>query len=131
LILVGVAPDDDETTAARLANKCIEMRLFGSDGGDFESSLLDVGGEALVVSQFTLLADVRRGRRPSFVAAATGAHAEPLVEAFAAGIRARALTVRTGRFGAHMAVASVNDGPVTILLDSDAMDSPRRDHFGA
>jgi D-tyrosyl-tRNA(Tyr) deacylase len=102
------------------------MRIFSDEEGRFNLSLLDVGGEALVVSQFTLLADVRRGRRPSFVGAAPPEQAEPLVEAFATALGDAGVTVRTGRFGAKMSVSLVNDGPVTIVLDSETMERPRR-----
>jgi D-tyrosyl-tRNA(Tyr) deacylase len=126
LALVGVAEGDGEEEALRLARKCAEMRIFRDDEGRFNLSLLDVGGEALVVSQFTLLADVRRGRRPSFVAAAPPETAEPLVEAFAREMREAGVPTQTGRFGAMMAVESVNDGPVTIVLDSETFERPRR-----
>ncbi len=102
------------------------MRIFSDDAGRFNLSLLDVAGEALVVSQFTLLADTRRGRRPNFTGAATPETAEPLVETFAAEIRNSGIQVQTGRFGAKMAVELVNDGPVTIVVDSEEMERPRR-----
>jgi D-tyrosyl-tRNA(Tyr) deacylase len=126
LALVGVAEGDDEEIALRLARKCAEMRIFRDDEGKFNLSLLDTGGEALVVSQFTLLADVRRGRRPSFVAAAPPETAEPLVETFAWAMREAGVPTQTGRFGAMMAVDLVNDGPVTIVLDSETFERPRR-----
>ncbi len=126
LLLVGVAESDDASTADRLAAKIVEMRIFADDAGRFELSLLDTGGSALVVSQFTLLADVRKGRRPSFVAAAAPEIAEPVVEAFCAALRSRRIAVATGRFGAKMLVESANDGPVTIIVDSDDLDRPRR-----
>src|SRR3990170_6314809 len=118
LALVGVADGDTETEARRLGQKCAEMRIFPDAEGRFNLSLLDVAGEALVVSQFTLLADTRRGRRPSFTDAAPPEEAAPLVEEFAAALRGLGLRVATGRFGAMMAVELVNDGPVTIVLDS-------------
>ncbi len=124
--LVGVAEGDGEEEALRLARKCAEMRIFADAEGKFNLSLLDVGGEALVVSQFTLLADVRRGRRPSFVGAAAPERAEPLVEAFAGAMRDAGVRTQTGRFGAMMAVELVNDGPVTIVLDSETFERPRR-----
>lgn len=124
--LVGVAEGDDETEAARLADKTAEMRIFRDEEGRFNLSLLDVGGEALVISQFTLHADTRRGRRPSFVAAARPEVAEPVVEAFAHGLEARGVRVARGRFGANMQVSLTNDGPVTIILDSADLDRPRR-----
>jgi D-tyrosyl-tRNA(Tyr) deacylase len=102
------------------------MRLFPSDGaGRFDRALTEVGGEALVVSQFTLLADVRRGRRPSFTDASAPDVAAPLVEAFADALRAMGVVVATGRFGAMMRVELTNDGPVTLLLDSADLDRPR------
>jgi D-tyrosyl-tRNA(Tyr) deacylase len=126
LLLVGIAHADDVATAERLARKCAEMRLFPSDGaGRFDRALTEVGGEALVVSQFTLLADVRRGRRPSFTDASAPDVAAPLVEAFADALRAMGVVVATGRFGAMMRVELTNDGPVTLLLDSADLDRPR------
>jgi D-tyrosyl-tRNA(Tyr) deacylase len=126
LVLVGVAEHDTEDLARRLAAKCAEMRVFSDDEGKFNRSLIDVGGEALVVSQFTLLADVRRGRRPSFVAAAIPEDAEPIVEAFSQAMRDAGVRVETGRFGAKMQVELVNEGPVTIIVDSEELDRPRR-----
>jgi D-tyrosyl-tRNA(Tyr) deacylase len=117
LVLVGVARDDDVATAEALARKVASLRLFG-EGGAMERSLAEVGGEALVVSQFTLYGDTSKGRRPSFAKAAPREAAEPLVEAFAGALCALGLPVRTGRFGAHMAVELVNDGPVTVLVES-------------
>jgi D-tyrosyl-tRNA(Tyr) deacylase len=126
LVLVGVGEGDDEAEAKRIAGKCAELRIFSDDGGRFNLSLLDTGGEALVVSQFTLFADVRRGRRPSFAAAARSETAEPLVEAFAEELRRLGVATQTGRFGAKMSVELVNDGPVTIIIDSAELDRPRR-----
>lgn len=130
LLLVGVGHADTDEVARRLAVKCAEMRIFPDAEGRFDRSLMDVGGEsgaeALVVSQFTLLADVRKGRRPAFVDAAAPEIAEPVVEAFAEGLRSLGIRVATGVFGAHMLVESVNDGPVTIVVDSDELDRPRR-----
>ncbi len=126
LLLVGVAVGDDEATARRLAAKCAEMRLFPDDAGRFDRSLLDISGEALVVPQFTLLAGVRRGRRPSFTAAAAPDIAAPLVDAFADALRAAGVPVAAGRFGAMMQVELVNDGPVTVVVDSAELDRPRR-----
>jgi len=132
LLLVGVGHSDTDEVARRLAAKCAEMRIFPDSEGRFNLSLLDLGdgaeagAEALVVSQFTLLADVRKGRRPSFVDAAPPEVAGPIVEAFAEGLRALGVRVATGVFGAHMLVESVNDGPVTIVVDSDELDRPRR-----
>jgi D-tyrosyl-tRNA(Tyr) deacylase len=118
LVLVGVAVDDDERDADALAGKIAGLRIFDDAAGAMNLALADVGGGVLLVSQFTLLGDVRRGRRPSFVAAARGEPAERLYARVAAGLRAAGLRVAEGRFGAEMAVALVNDGPVTILLDS-------------
>jgi D-tyrosyl-tRNA(Tyr) deacylase len=118
LVLLGVAQGDSRDDAARLAKKAAELRIFNDAEGRFHYSLLDTGGAALVVSQFTLLADARRGRRPSFTEAAPPDVASPLCEEFATVLRALGVTVETGRFGAAMAVELVNDGPVTILLDS-------------
>jgi len=119
LILVGVAQGDEEAVVRRLANKVAELRIFSDAAGKFNLSLLDVGGEALVVSQFTLLADAHRGRRPAFTQAARPEIAEPLVETFAQALQAMGVPTQTGRFGAKMAVELVNDGPVTIVLDSE------------
>lgn len=118
LVLVGVAAGDGPEDAELLARKLAEVRVFADDEGRFNRSVLDVGGEALVVSQFTLLADTRKGRRPSFVEAARPDAAEPLVERVAELLRGRGVPTVTGRFGAHMHVALVNDGPVTILFDT-------------
>ena len=126
LALVGVAEGDGEEEARRLARKCAEMRIFADGEGKFNLSLVDVGGEALVVSQFTLLADVRKGRRPSFVGAAAPEVAEPLVGSFAAALREAGVPTETGRFGAMMSVELVNDGPVTVVVDSDTFERPRR-----
>jgi D-tyrosyl-tRNA(Tyr) deacylase len=118
LVLVGVALDDDERDAAALAAKIAGLRVFGDANGAMNLALADVAGAVLVVSQFTLLGDVRKGRRPSFIAAARGEQAERLYERVAAELRATGLHVETGIFGADMAVELVNDGPVTILLDT-------------
>jgi D-tyrosyl-tRNA(Tyr) deacylase len=127
LLLVGVAEGDGEAEAQRLAAKCAEMRIFRDAEGKFNLSVSEAGGQALVVSQFTLLADTRRGRRPSFVAAARPEVAAPLVEAFAQALREAGVPAQTGVFGARMDVSLVNDGPVTILLDSADMERPRRE----
>ena len=118
LVLLGIGTDDQLATATLLAEKIANMRIFADDEGRFNRSVLDVGGAALVVSQFTLYADTRRGRRPSFAAAAPPEIAMPLVDAFVVALRARGMTVATGIFGAHMHVALLNDGPVTLVLDS-------------
>src|SRR5262245_36119721 len=119
LVLLGVGAGDGTAEAALLAQKIANLRIFPDADGRFNRSLLDAGGGALVVSQFTLYADTRRGRRPSFSDAAPPEAAAPLVDAFAAALRQLGLEVATGAFGAHMHVALVNDGPVTILLDSE------------
>jgi len=119
VVLLGVGPDDDEPTADGLARKVAELRVFADDEGRTNRSLLDVGGEALVVSQFTLFADTRRGRRPGFTGAALPDLAIPLYERFAAALEAMGVTVARGRFGAEMQVELVNDGPFTIWLDTD------------
>ena len=116
-ILLGVAETDDEATAERLAGKVARLRIFEDDAGKFDRSLLDTGGAALVVSQFTLIADTQRGNRPSFSHAARPEHAEPLYERFAASLRELGVEVATGVFGARMEVELVNDGPVTIVLE--------------
>lgn len=126
LLLVGVADGDDAETARRLARKCAELRIFRGGEGSFDRSLLDQRGAALVVSQFTLLADVRKGRRPSFTGAAQAETAAPIVEVFAETLRALGVRVATGRFGAMMEVELVNDGPVTVILDSADLERPRR-----
>lgn len=115
---VGVGPEDDEAVAGRLAEKTANLRVFENEAGKFDRSLLDVGGGALVVSQFTLYGDARKGRRPDFTGAARPEKAEPLVRAYAAALAAQGVEVKTGTFGAHMDVELVNDGPVTIWLDS-------------
>jgi len=118
LLLVGVRRGDDQATAEWMAQKVANLRIFEDEAGKMNRSVLEVGGSALVVSQFTLYADVRKGRRPSFIEAAPPEEARPLVDAFAAALRRLGLPVETGVFGAHMDVELVNDGPVTIWLDS-------------
>jgi D-tyrosyl-tRNA(Tyr) deacylase len=121
-ILLGVAADDDAAVAERLAGKIARLRIFENDEGRFDRSLIDVGGEALVVSQFTLIADSRhqKGTRPDFSKAARPEVAEPLYEHFCQALRELGVPVQTGLFGARMDVALVNDGPVTIVLDMGA-----------
>ena len=126
LLLAGVGAGDDEAAVRALALKCAELRVFADDDGRFNRSLIDAGGEALVVSQFTLFGDVRRGRRPSFTASASPELAAPLIDVFTQALRDAGVRVVTGVFGAHMQVESVNDGPVTILLDSAVFEQPRR-----
>jgi D-tyrosyl-tRNA(Tyr) deacylase len=119
LVLVGVATDDELGTAARLADRVARLRIFENDEGRFDRSLLDVGGQALVVSQFTLIANSKRqkGTRPDFSKAARPEMAEPLYERFCEALREFGVPVQTGVFGARMQVSLVNDGPVTIILD--------------
>ena len=118
VILVGVSHDDDAEVADALARRVVELRIFRDDEGRTNRSLIDVRGEALVVSQFTLFADTSRGRRPGFTAAAAPEQAERLYQRFAAALREHDVRVETGRFGAEMAVSLVNDGPFTIWLDT-------------
>ena len=118
VVLLGVGPDDDAAVADGLARKVAELRIFADDEGRTNRSLLDTGGGALVVSQFTLFADTRRGRRPGFTDAAAPEHAIPVYDRFAAALEALGVRVERGRFGAEMAVELVNDGPVTIWLDT-------------
>ena len=118
LALVAVTHDDGPAEAARLAAKLANVRLFDADAGVMNRSVLESGGGVLVVSQFTLYGDTSRSRRPSWSAAAPGAVAEPLVDAVVAGLRGHGVPVATGRFGAAMQVELVNDGPVTLILDT-------------
>ena len=118
LVLVGVTHGDTDADAAWLAAKLAALRVFDDDQGRMNRSLAEVGGSALVVSQFTLYGDARKGRRPSYVAAAPPELAAPLVEAVAKALAGAGVPVAVGRFGAHMLVESAGDGPVTILLDS-------------
>jgi D-tyrosyl-tRNA(Tyr) deacylase len=120
VVLLGVASGDGEAEAERLAGKIARMRIFENEDGRFDRSLLDVGGEALVVSQFTLIADTRKGNRPSFTDAAEPGHAEPLYERFCEVLEGEGVRVARGIFGARMQVALVNDGPVTIIVDTRA-----------
>jgi D-tyrosyl-tRNA(Tyr) deacylase len=118
VVLLGVAQNDAAADARLLAEKIANMRIFGDDDGKMNRSLLEAGGEMLVVSQFTLLGDCRKGRRPSFIDAAPPELAERLYGEFVAAVQAQGIRVATGRFRANMAVSLVNDGPVTLLLDS-------------
>ena len=120
LALVGVGHDDDRASAAELARRLVHLRIFPDDAGRMNRSLLDTGGTLCVVSQFTLMADTRKGRRPSFVAAAPGEVAEPLVAALVDHARTLGVPVVEGRFGADMQVTLVNDGPVTVWVDTAA-----------
>jgi D-aminoacyl-tRNA deacylase len=117
-ILLGVAADDDAAVAERLAGKIARLRIFENDEGRFDRSLVDVGGEALVVSQFTLIADTKKGNRPSFTGAAEPELAEPLYESFCVALEREGIRVGRGVFGARMEVSLVNDGPVTIVLEA-------------
>jgi D-aminoacyl-tRNA deacylase len=119
VVLLGVGHGDGEEQARSLAEKIVNLRIFEDSEGKFNLSLLDVRGEALVVSQFTLLADTRKGRRPSFTEAALPDVAAPLVGIFAESMRAHGVATQTGIFGAHMLVDIQNDGPVTIWLDTE------------
>ncbi len=118
LVLLGVGHADDEATAAALARRTVELRIFRDDEGRTNRSLLDVGGEMLAVSQFTLFADTRRGRRPGFTDAAPPERANAVYEAFCHAVEALGVRVGRGRFGAEMKVELVNDGPFTIWLDT-------------
>ena len=120
LVLIGVARNDGEAEAEYLARKIANLRVFEDDAGKMNLSVLDAGGEALAVSQFTLCADTSRGNRPGFSDAAPPDVAEPLVAAFCANLEGHGVAVQTGQFQAHMAVRLVNDGPVTIWFDSAA-----------
>src|SRR5262245_62084105 len=128
LVLLGIGKADEQNEAALLAEKIANMRIFPDQESRFNRSVLDINGEVLVVSQFTLYADTRRGRRPSFSDAAPPETAAPLVDAFVEALRQQGLIVATGSFGAHMRVALINDGPVTIVLDSETFREPRKVH---
>lgn len=119
VLLVGAAGDDDEPTVRRLADKIIDLRVFADDAGKMNLSLVDVKGAALIVSQFTLFADMSRGRRPSLLKAGDPARAQQLYDTFVAQFRGRGIDTRTGSFGAGMRVSIENDGPVTLVLSSD------------
>lgn len=119
VILTGIGPHDGQAQAAYLAEKIANLRIFADAEGKTNLSVLDVGGEAIVVSQFTLYADTRKGRRPSFTDAAPPELAEPLVARFAEMLREQGLPAQTGQFGAEMLVEIDNDGPVTIIIERD------------
>jgi D-aminoacyl-tRNA deacylase len=119
-VLVGVAAEDDEAAAERLAGKVACLRIFENEVGKFDRSVVDVHGGALVVSQFTLIADTAKGNRPSFTGAAPPEHAERLYEGFCEALQGHGIDVARGRFGARMTVEIANDGPVTIVLDASA-----------
>ena len=122
VVLLGVGRGDTPAGALRLAGKIARLRIFEDENGRFDRSLLDSGGAALVVSQFTLLADTRKGNRPSFTQAAPPEEAEPLYEDFCAALAGEGVPVERGVFGARMAIELVNDGPVTIILEAGAVD---------
>ncbi len=126
VVFVGIARGDDRADIDYLVSKTVNLRVFSDDDGRFNLSALDVGAELLVISQFTLYADTRRGRRPSFTDAAPPDDAAATFDATLAAFRDTGLTVATGRFQAHMNVSIHNDGPVTIMLDSDDRNRPRR-----
>ncbi len=119
VILLGIGPDDGEEQARYLAEKIANLRIFADEKGKTNLSLLDISGEAIIVSQFTLYADTRKGRRPSFVKAAPPEVAEPLVEHFAGLMGAQGVPTQTGQFGAKMLVEIFNDGPVTIWMERE------------
>ncbi|MCP3965239.1 MAG: D-tyrosyl-tRNA(Tyr) deacylase [Lentisphaerae bacterium] len=118
VILLGVTHDDNDKDVDYLAEKCINLRIFRDDEDRMNRSLLDVNGEALIVSQFTLYGDTRKGRRPSFIDAALPDHAIPLYENFIKAVKNRGITVETGEFGADMSVDIKNHGPVTLMVES-------------
>ncbi len=118
MVLLGVSDDDTEQDADALVQKIVGLRVFNDDDGKFNQSLMDVGGRVLLISQFTLMGDCRKGRRPSFIRAARPEYAIPLYESVIAGLKQRGVTVASGEFGAHMDVHLINDGPVTLLVDS-------------
>ena len=126
VVLVGVSRDDVEADADYIVNKVAHLRVFADEQGKFNRSAMDVGAELLLISQFTLHADTRKGRRPSFVDAAPPTLAEPLFDRTVAKFRESGLHVATGMFQAHMMVSLTNDGPVTIMIDSADRDRPRR-----
>lgn len=118
VLLLGVGRQDGEEQARYLAEKCLNLRIFEDSEGKMNRSLLDMGGEILAISQFTLYGDTRKGRRPGFTDAAPPEHAEPLYERFVELLRAAGVKVETGRFGARMSVRIHNDGPVTLILEA-------------
>lgn len=126
VVLLGVAAEDTDDDAAWIADRIAGLRVFADPDGKMNLDIRQVGGAVLLISQFTLLADTRKGRRPSFVGAADPAEGERLYETVAEAIRSTGLIVECGRFGAHMAVELTNDGPVTVILDSADRTRPRR-----
>lgn len=125
LVLLGVGHGDTDAEAVKMAEKIVGMRIFEDDQGKMNLAVSEVGGRVLVVSQFTLLADCRKGRRPSFVGAAPADEADRLYQVFVVAVASRGVEVATGRFQEHMNVELVNDGPVTIVLDSEDLVRPR------
>ena len=126
LILLGIAPEDTPESCRKLAEKCLGLRIFRDENDKMNRSLADVGGGLLIVSQFTLYGDCRKGNRPSFTNAARPETAIPLYEAFIVRCRESGLPVETGEFGAHMEVESLNDGPFTLIVDSADLDAPKK-----
>lgn len=126
MILLGVADGDTEKDAELLAEKIIKLRIFSDENGKMNRSVKDVGGEMLIVSQFTLLANYRCGNRPDFLASARPDEADRLYEYFVSYMRSAGFTVGTGSFGADMQVSLVNDGPVTIVMDTDVLKAPKK-----
>ncbi len=126
MILLGVADGDTEKEADMLANKIIKLRIFADENGKMNLSIGDIGGEMLVVSQFTLLADYRRGNRPDFLTSAEPTRANRLYEYFVSLMRDAGFSVGTGQFGADMKVSLINDGPVTIVMDTDVLKAPKK-----
>lgn len=126
VVLLGIGQRDNEEDAAYLADKVVNLRIFPDNQGRFDRSALETGADLLVVSQFTLYASTRKGRRPSFVEAAAPEEAEPLFQKAVELFRSSGLTVETGRFQQHMLVEIHNDGPVTVILDSEDRHQPRR-----
>ncbi len=125
-VLLGVGKGDTERRADQLAKKLVDMRIFADDEDRMNRSLVDIGGGMLVISQFTLFADLRKGRRPFFGGAESPDRARELCDVFAAAVRGRGVEVATGSFGAMMQVELCNDGPVTIIIDSSDLEGPRR-----
>ena len=125
LILLGVGPEDTPAHCQKLADKILGLRIFEDDDGKMNRSLADVGGQVLVVSQFTLYGNCRKGRRPEFLNAARPETAIPLYEKFVSLVRAKGYHVETGEFGAYMAVDSVNDGPFTLIVDTKDLEAPK------
>ncbi len=118
LVYAAAAPDDGEPDIEYIAEKVAGLRIFLDDAGKMNRAITEIGGGVLLVSAFTVLADARKGRRPSFIGSAPGETAEPMIERLSAAIRSRGVPVATGRFASHMLVSAVNDGPICVLLDS-------------